>query len=74
MYLSARMSEKLTTKQFGEKVNLTYNRICQLINDGVIQAEKIGRDYVIDPKYIEIVKNRPDNRGRYKRKKASANL
>jgi hypothetical protein len=56
--------EKLTTKEFAAAVNLSVIRIQQLIRENTILAEKRGRDYFIDPKYIEIIKNRPERRGR----------
>jgi excisionase family DNA binding protein len=55
---------KLTTKEFSEKVGLTYGRINQLIHDGEIKAEKIGPIYVIEEKYVSIILNRPEKRGR----------
>lgn len=66
------MSKLLTTKQIAQEVNLSYVRINQLIKDGIIKAKKVGRDYVIDSKYIEIIKNRPEGRGR-KRKSMEVN-
>jgi hypothetical protein len=58
------MSKKITTIEFAEKVDLTAPRIRQLILLGIIEAEKFGRDYMIDEKYIEVIKNRPERRGR----------
>ncbi len=58
------MNNKLTTKEVADQVGLTSGRIHQLIKSGDIEAEKIGRDYVVDPKYVEIIKNRPEKRGR----------
>jgi excisionase family DNA binding protein len=55
---------KLTTKQFGEQVGLTDKRIIQLINSGVLPAEKIGRDYLIEDSFIPAIKARPEKRGR----------
>jgi hypothetical protein len=63
------MAEKITTIEFAEQVGLTDVRVRQLINSGDIQAEKRGRDYMIDPKFIQLIKNRPERRGR--RKKAA---
>jgi hypothetical protein len=60
----------LTTAAFAERVGLTAKRVHQLITGGVIVAEKLGRDWVIDEKYVEIIKNRPENRGRPKKKAA----
>lgn len=61
------MSKKLTTKQLAQEVNLTYVRINQMIQEGEIKAEKVGRDYLIDAKYIEVIKSRPEKRGRKKK-------
>lgn len=58
------MNQKLTTKEFAEQVGLTYGRIHQFIKSGEIEAERIGRDYVIDAKYVAVIKNRPERRGR----------
>jgi len=65
------MSNKITTTEFAERVDLTAPRIRQLIMMGVIEAEKFGRDYMIDAKYIEVIKNRPERRGRKVNKKAA---
>lgn len=58
---------KLTTKQFATKVNKTPGRIVQLIHDGTIVAERIADIYVIEDKYVEIIKARPEKRGRPKK-------
>ncbi len=58
------MNKKLTTKEVADQVGLTYGRIHQMIKSGDIEAEKIGRDYIVDLKYVEIIKNRPEKRGR----------
>lgn len=63
------MKEKLTTKEMAEKVGLTYGRINQLISSGEIVAEKIGRDYFIDSKYVQIINSRPEKRGRPRKTK-----
>lgn len=56
--------EKLTTKEFAIAVNLSMIRVQQLIRENTIVAEKRGRDYFIEPKYIDIIKSRPERRGR----------
>lgn len=61
------MSKKLTTKEIAEQVNLSPIRIVQLIQKGFIEAEKFGRDYIVDSKYIEIILSRPERRGRPKK-------
>jgi excisionase family DNA binding protein len=60
------MSKKISTNEFAERMGLTPFRIRQLIYDGSIKAEKIGRDWIIDEKYIVAIKNRPERRGRKK--------
>ena len=55
---------KLTTKQFANNVGLTDKRVIQLINSGLISAEKFGRDYSIDESFVLIIKSRPERRGR----------
>lgn len=42
------MSKKLTTIELAEEVGLSDIRIRQMILSGEIQAEKFGRDYMID--------------------------
>jgi dihydroorotase-like cyclic amidohydrolase len=61
--------DKLTCKQFAVKVSRTPARISQMIRDGVIEADKIGDIYLIDPKWVEIVKARPERRGKGRRKR-----
>lgn len=58
----------LTTKQLADKVGLTLGRINQMIRSGEIEAVKLGRDYLIDEKYVSIIENRPEKRGKYERK------
>ncbi len=47
-------------------MNVTPFRVRQMIYDGSIKAEKIGRDWVINAKYVDVIKNRPERRGRKK--------
>lgn len=58
----------LTTKELADKVRLTPGRITQMIWSGEIEAEKRGRDYLIDDKYVALIKSRPEKRGKYARK------
>ena len=60
------MSKKITTKELAAGVELSDIRIRQMIHSGEIKAEKFGRDYMIDIKYVEIIKSRPERRGRKK--------
>ena len=58
------MSRKITTKELATQVDLSDIRIRQMILSGEIKAEKFGRDYMIDEKFIEVIRNRPERRGR----------
>ena len=64
MYFIDRMSNKITTIEFAEKVELSAPRIRQLIMLGINEAEKFGRDYMIDEQLVEEIKQRPERRGR----------
>ena len=59
----------LTTNELADEVKLTRSRITQYIREGVIQAIKKGRDWLIEESQIEIIKNRPENRGKWNREK-----
>lgn len=48
----------LTTKQAAERLGISIPRIHQLINEGRLPAEKIGRDYVIKEEDLELVGER----------------
>ncbi|HEY8559545.1 MAG TPA: helix-turn-helix domain-containing protein [Pyrinomonadaceae bacterium] len=63
---------KYTTKEVAEKVGLTRQRITQMIQDGRIAAEKLGRDWVIDENQIIVINSLPDNRGKYPRRQNRA--
>ena len=65
------MSKKITTIEFAEKVDLSAPRIRQLIMLGIIEAEKFGRDYMIDERLVDEIKQRPERRGRKPVKKAA---
>lgn len=43
----------LTTKQAAERLNVVPSRIRRMILDGVIKAEKVGRDNFISESEIE---------------------
>lgn len=60
------MNRRLSTVELAEIIKVTPFRIRQMIYDGSIKAEKIGRDWIIDAKYIEVIRNRPERRGRKK--------
>lgn len=45
----------LTTLEAAKKLDVARSRIYQLINEGTLTAEKIGRDYLIKEKNLENV-------------------
>ena len=59
----------LTTKQAGEQLGITPDRVRQLILEGTINAEKIGRDNFIAESEVERVKNLNRKPGRPAKKK-----
>ena len=63
---------KYTTNEIAVRVGLTRQRITQLIHDGLILAEKRGRDWLIDENQISVINALPDNRGKYPRHQKSA--
>lgn len=50
------MQGYLTTKQAGERLGVTPDRVRQLIADGTITAEKFGRDNFISEGEVERIK------------------
>jgi excisionase family DNA binding protein len=52
----------LTTQQAAERLGISQPRIYQLISEGRLPAQKIGRDYVIDEKDLKLVENRKAGR------------
>lgn len=48
----------LTTKQAAERLGISIPRIHQLINEGRLPAEKVGRDYVIKEEDLRLVEDR----------------
>jgi excisionase family DNA binding protein len=49
----------LTTTEAANKLGVTIGRVQQLIWDGLLPAQKIGRDYVINEDDLRQVENRP---------------
>ncbi len=47
------MKGYLTTKQVAERLNVVPSRIRRMILDGIIQAEKIGRDNFISESEVK---------------------
>jgi excisionase family DNA binding protein len=54
----------LTTRQVAERLEISIPRIHQLINEGRLIAEKVGRDYVIREEDLKLVENRKVGRPR----------
>lgn len=65
------MAKLLSTIEAAKRLGLTYQRINQLIQDGVLPAQKIGRDYVIEEADLSKITERPETRGRKKNSKPS---
>jgi len=59
----------LTTKQAAERLNVVPSRIRRMILDGVIEAEKIGRDNFISEAEIKRIEKLDRKPGRPKREK-----
>lgn len=49
----------LTTQQAADKLGISQPRIYQLISEGRLPAQKIGRDYVINEADLKLVEDRP---------------
>jgi len=54
--------EILTTITAAEKLNVSAIRVRQLIREGRLPAQKIGRDYIIQEKDLALVANRQTGR------------
>lgn len=52
----------LTTRQAAEKLGISIPRIHQLITEGRLPAEKIGRDYLIQEDDLKLVEDRKPGR------------
>jgi len=48
----------LSTSEAADKLGVTVGRIQQLIWDGLLPAQKVGRDYVINEDDLKLVENR----------------
>lgn len=55
---------RLTTAQAAEKLGVNASRIRQLIIEGRLPAEKLGRDWLIDEKALDQVRDRKPGRPR----------
>jgi excisionase family DNA binding protein len=54
--------ELLTTRDVAEKLGVSMLRVQQLIWDGRLPAEKMGRDYLIKKEDLKLVANRKPGR------------
>ena len=52
----------LSTPEAAAELGITVARVQQLIWDGRLPAQKIGRDYVINADDLKLVSNRPTGR------------
>lgn len=52
----------LDTTEAAKKLRISAIRVRQLIKAGRLPAQKIGRDYIIQEKDLELVANRPTGR------------
>ena len=53
---------QLTTSQAATRLGVSISRVQQFIKSGRLPAEKVGRDYIIQPKDLAKVKNRKPGR------------
>jgi excisionase family DNA binding protein len=49
----------LSTSEAANKLGVTVGRVQQLIWDGLLPAQKVGRDYVINEDDLKLVEDRP---------------
>ena len=49
----------LSTAEAASKLGVTIGRVQQLIWDGLLPAQKVGRDYVINEDDLKLVADRP---------------
>ncbi len=52
----------LTTKETAKKLGVSVRRVQAMITDGVLPAQKIGRDYVIKESDLKLVEDRKPGR------------
>lgn len=58
------MKGYLTTKQVAEKLNVVPSRVRRMILDGLIQAEKVGRDNFISESEVKRLESLDRKAGR----------
>jgi excisionase family DNA binding protein len=55
----------ISTAQAAERLGVSTRRVVFLIHAGRLKAKKIGRDWIINPKDLELIwKDRPRESGR----------
>jgi excisionase family DNA binding protein len=52
----------LSTSEAAERLKISSIRIRQLIREGRLPAQKVGRDYIIQEKDLELVEDRRNGR------------
>jgi excisionase family DNA binding protein len=67
------LSKYISATQAGERLGISRVRVVQLIDGGRLPAVKAGRDWLIDPADLKLVKDRPVGRpvGSKKAKKSA---
>lgn len=56
------MTDFLTVGKVAALLGLTPRRVQSLIASGKLRAQRIGRDYLIDPGDLELLERRPSGR------------
>jgi len=59
---------RITTKEAALELGITPRRVQALIKSGRLPAEKIGRDWIIDHKNLELVRVRLPGRAGWRKK------
>jgi excisionase family DNA binding protein len=62
------------TAEAAKRLNVTVSRVQKMITAKRLKAIKLGREWMIDPKDLEAVKNRKVGRPRKSRKKERHNV
>jgi excisionase family DNA binding protein len=60
--IESEMMNLLNTKQAAEKLNISAIRVRQLIREGRLAAQLVGRDYVIKESDLKLVQDRKTGR------------
>jgi excisionase family DNA binding protein len=59
----------ISTAEAAKRLNVTSSRVRKMIDAGRLKAIKVGREWLIDPKDLNAVKNRKVGRPRKARKR-----